>query len=154
MARLPEYCVCAQCGELDPACLRVVSGRVLCANCSNNSKRKPQQCAICGRRSACENHHVAGRTQIRSVRLRICLNCHRILSARQYEWVGWPNEFHPVRYLIQGVRDVLALWWERSQDISHNRELRTMLGCATRYAEIAWPGLGSDELTCITSWEG
>src|SRR5260221_10343191 len=101
--KLPDYATCDQCGEWHDACLRVVGGAVLCANCVSSDKRKPQsKCAICGELARCEKHHVAGRGA--PMILRICLNCHAILSSLQYDWVGWPHERAPVRYLIQSVR--------------------------------------------------
>src|SRR5260221_2876503 len=142
---VPEYSVCKRCGEIDGASLRMVKGHVLCANCAATGKSA--RCSTCGKLARCESHHIAGRLYIPPIRLRICLNCHAILSARQYAWVGWrEGEYHPVRYLLQGISDIKALWWERGTEIDYNRDLMIVFGRVTHYVQIALLGLGSQEL--------
>jgi hypothetical protein len=88
---------------------------------------------------------VASKRQHPTLTLNVCLNCHRLLSQRQYRWPpGWKTEKHPLRCVAQGVYDVLCLWRERSPLANEAlallrqcRELLTMLGQAALYT-LAW----------------
>jgi hypothetical protein len=61
-------------------------------------------------------HHLAGERQHKQLRILICLNCHGIITVRQCTgWhPSWKTEPHPVRCIVQGVYDLLWLWWQRS----------------------------------------
>jgi hypothetical protein len=129
---VPEYAICEgdACGEYYTKALSRVDGQVLCANCAD-TRHARRRCAICDRVAPSESHHVASKRQHPTLTLPVCLNCHRILSRRQYRWhPSWRTGAHPLRYLIQGVYDVMCLWLERSPVAEQCRELLTMLGRA------------------------
>jgi len=132
----PEYAACEQCDEYAAAALRKIRKRVLCANCAErdtygDTRHRTRRCAICGRIAPSELHHVASERQHPTLTLCVCLNCHRILSVRQYRWhPAWRTEAHPVRYIIQGVLDVVTLWLQRSPAAEQCRELFALLGRA------------------------
>lgn len=120
--------------------------------------RHPQRrCAICRRTAPSEAHHVASKRQHPTLTLTVCLNCHRLLSQRQYRWhPAWKSEAHPLRYLAQGVYDVLCLWRERSPlatEVFQNcREVLTMLGRAALYALAALRPEVLGEFSFLVSW--
>ncbi|MGO8948001.1 MAG: hypothetical protein ACLQUY_10130 [Ktedonobacterales bacterium] len=124
---LPEYTACSQCGEYARAALRRVNSVVVCRNCAGRTH--PQRhCAICWRIAPSEQHHVASKRQQVTLTLPVCLNCHAILSQRQYRWPhDWRTEAHQLRCVIQGVYDVLCLWLERSPVAECCRDLFLML---------------------------
>ncbi len=133
---LPDYAACEGCGEYYAAALRMLDGQVLCANCAEGADgRHPQRrCTICGKVAPSELHHVASARQHPTLTTPLCLNCHRILSQRQYRWHrAWRTEAHPVRYVVQGVLDVVALWFERSPVAKHCTGLFSLLVGAALY---------------------
>jgi len=90
-------------------------------NCADTSHEKIGQCSICGRKDApSENHHVASQDQRPSFVVRICLNCHAIVTKRQVtQWdPSWRTEQHPIRCIVQGMLDLLCLWWERNPAVA------------------------------------
>jgi hypothetical protein len=149
---LPDYAACGRCGEYYRAALRTVDNQVLCANCAD-VRHTHGRCTVCGAVAPSELHHVASARQLPDLTVPVCLNCHRILSARQYRWYpAWRSEPHPLRYLVQGVLDVVALWLERSPVAEHCRELFALLG---RAALLALGSLRADalaELGSLTDW--
>jgi hypothetical protein len=92
----------------------MVKGVCLCLNCRD--RRHPHlRCTICHQVAPGEQHHVASERQLPQFTIPVCLNCHALLSTRQYRWPReWKTEPHPVRCLVQGVHDVVCLWLERS----------------------------------------
>jgi hypothetical protein len=114
--------ICELCAEDWPAALYKNSG--LCRNhaveqaISDEPYRKYiAHCPTCGRSQVpAQSHHVAGVRQHRTLCILLCLNCHGIATARQCTDLDppWKTEHHPVRCIVQGVYDLLWLWWQRS----------------------------------------
>jgi hypothetical protein len=106
---------CAGCGDDWPG-LKRVDG--LCRTCrAQPDHRRIAACPLCGRMNVAPDlHHIAGRRQHPTFALDVCLTCHDILSARQRtRWdPSWKTEAHPVRCIVQGVFDLVMLWWQRS----------------------------------------
>lgn len=102
-----DYQSCTQCGEYRKTTLRK-SGIGLCHNCAD-SKHPKGFCEIChGDHLPLERHHPAGRKHA-SYTIAICLNCHAMLSRRQYEWPSlWLIEPCPL-FLIWGILDAYVL---------------------------------------------
>ncbi len=139
--------ICAQCGEYArPQTMQIARfGKLLCANCtadaaerldgattpSRNPRHQRAPCAVCRRIAPVEDHHIASRRQHPTLTIRVCLNCHSLLSLRQYQWLDagndWRKESHPVRCILQGVYDVVSLWLERSPAADAARDLLAML---------------------------
>ena len=171
-APVPPYTACARCDEYAQKTLHSWRGQILCENCrelarmarrsSTGASRRPQRhpirpCAICCRVAPSELHHVASERQHPILTLPVCLNCHRLLSQRQYRWhPAWKRETHSWRYLAQGVYDVLCLWWERSPVAEMVRErcgdLLRMLGLAALYALAALRPEALGELRFLVHW--
>ena len=106
---------CAKCGECWTAALRR-EGR-LCLNCADATHPRLARCPLCHKEQVPgEFHHVASARQHATFGLRVCLNCHAILTLRQETaWhQSWQKEDHPVRCMVQGLHDVFWLWWHRS----------------------------------------
>ena len=127
---LPEYAACEHCNEYRRVTLRVARGPVLCRNCADR-KHPQRRCAICHQVAPSELHHVASERQHPHLTLRVCLNCHALLSDRQARWPSaWRREPHVVRCIVQGVIDVLQLWMERSPVAEQCRAIIVMLAHA------------------------
>jgi len=139
------YASCRECGEYADAALRMIGGVCLCLNCADAYHRHVV-CAICTRYAASEQHHVATRGQ-NALTIPVCLNCHAILSRRQYQWCpAWrlgPPESRPLLYLVQGVLDVVTVWCERSPVADQSADLTRLLG---RAALLLLPYLRPDAL--------
>lgn len=166
-ASLPEYASCERCGEYAAAALRVVTEHrherehgeanaserhILCANCTDTTHTQ-RRCAICGGMLPSELHHVASERQHPTLLLPVCLNCHRILSARQYRWhPAWRTEAHPLAYVLQGVCDVVCLWLERSPVAEQCRELFALLGRAVIYVLAYLRPDALSEVDYLTNW--
>src|SRR5262249_21326008 len=93
----------------------------LCLNCADEAAEAPHprlaRCLGCLRTNVpSEFHHVASKRQHGAFGLRLCLNCHAILTHRQETaWhPSWKIEPHRVRCIVQGLLDVLWLWLRRS----------------------------------------
>jgi len=144
---LPDYASCAQCGEYTSAALRMVEGVWLCANCAD-THHQHTRCTICAQNAPSESHHVAGRRQS-GLTIPVCLNCHAILSRRQYAWdARWRTEARPALYIVQGVLDVVCLWCTRSPVAGQCMGLLRLLGQA---ALLLLPYLRFDTLRELTN---
>jgi hypothetical protein len=107
---------------------------VLCRNCRARREQRGG-CAICNREAPTEIHHVAMERQIKRLTIEVCLNCHAILSLRQKQWHrSCLTEYHPLRFLVQGVCDVAQVWLERSPAVKQSRAFFAMLGHAALIA--------------------
>jgi hypothetical protein len=127
---MPEYASCEKCGECARPALRMLRGKVVCQNCADR-RHQPLRCAVCFKEAPGEYHHVASERQQPHFTIAVCLNCHAILSQKQRRWdPAWLRESHPVRCIIQGVLDVVALWLKRSPSVEPCRQLLGMLGQA------------------------
>jgi hypothetical protein len=64
------------------------------------------------------------------------LNCHGIITHRQRDgWdPSWKTEAHPVRCTVQGVYDLVWLWWQRSDRRLWDQQLGEL-------AHVAWLAL-------------
>lgn len=102
-----DYFICNQCNEYRKATLRKPKFN-LCHNCADHIHRKGL-CQICRRdHLPLEQHHVAGRKHAPNT-IPICLNCHAMLSRRQYNWPElWLKEPCAL-FLIWGILDCLLL---------------------------------------------
>lgn len=157
----PTEGMCTLCGECWSAalCRNTTEGQVVCQNCAAHTAYQRQegtsasthwtslhQCPICLRKNVPgQFHHVASARQYARLGLRLCLNCHAILTYRQMAaWdASWRTEAHPLRCLTQGLLDVLWLWWQRS-DVSWS--LREV-------ARLAWlAGLALGETIGVKGW--
>jgi hypothetical protein len=149
---LPDYATCERCGEYAAATLRAVAGHVLCENCHDTYHAR-HRCAICVSVLPSELHHVASARQCPTLTLRVCLNCHRLLSERQYRWhPAWRTESHPLRCVVQGVCDVLALWLQRSPVAEQCRDLFAMLGHAALFVLMYLRLDALPDLRHLTDW--
>ncbi len=103
----PDYASCKQCDEYRKATLRK-SEVGLCHNCADKKHIKGT-CWLCRRdHLPLEKHHLAGRKNA-SFTVPICLNCHAMLSRRQYEWPDlWRGVRCPI-FLIFGGLDYCVL---------------------------------------------
>src|SRR5262245_32635773 len=77
---------CTTCGECWTAALRREGG--LCLNCADEAAEAPHprlaRCLGCLRTNVpSEFHHVASKRQHAAFGLRLCLNCHAIVTHRQ-----------------------------------------------------------------------
>jgi len=118
--RRDEYASCRECGEYADAALRTIGGVCLCANCAD-SHHQHGVCSICEQTRPIEAHHIAGRRQV-SDTIPVCLNCHRILSQRQYQWhPSWRVQRRPLLFMLQGALDSLYLWCMRSRAPEHRK---------------------------------
>ncbi len=122
--RRDEYASCRECGEYADAALRMIGGVCLCANCAD-THHQHGVCAICEQTRPVEAHHIAGR-QHASDTIPACLNCHRMLSQRQYQWhPSWRAQRRPTLFMLQGALDSVYLWCMRSRAPEH-RKIMTM----------------------------
>jgi hypothetical protein len=106
---------CTRCGECWTAALRRAGG--LCLNCADTTHPRLKRCLVCLRADVpSEFHHVATERQHPTFGLRLCLNCHAILTRHQVnDWhPSWKTEKHPVRCVLQGLIDLIWLWLRRS----------------------------------------
>jgi hypothetical protein len=140
---------CTQCGECWPAALRREGG--LCLNCADESPHPIlPRCPLCHReRVPSEFHHVASVRQHRTLGLRVCLNCHAILTLRQETaWPpSWKTEAHLVRCILQGLTDAIWLWLQRSHSGWSLAELAKLCGQAF------WAVASSCGLNGWAGWE-
>jgi hypothetical protein len=79
-----DYITCP-CGEHHWAAVNKAKRR--CRNCLNQHKNK-RLCMACGGTHPWENHHIAGRKFMPTVTIRVCLNCHAILTF-------WQERYYP-----------------------------------------------------------
>ena len=79
-----DYIICT-CGEHHSATVNKKKRR--CRNCLNQHKDK-QRCMVCGGIHPWENHHTAGRKFMPSLTIRVCMNCHAILTF-------WQERYYP-----------------------------------------------------------
>jgi hypothetical protein len=93
----------------------------LCHNCADAASEAPHQriprCLGCLRTDVPgEFHHLASERQHATFGLRLCLNCHAILTARQVTaWrPSWKTGKHRPRCMAQGTLDLIWLWLRRS----------------------------------------
>ncbi|SFF03427.1 hypothetical protein [Nitrosomonas sp. Nm166] len=102
-----DYPSCSQCGEYRKVALRKPEIG-LCHNCADKTHRKGL-CKICRNdHLPLELHHLAGRKHAPNT-IPICLNCHAMLSRRQYEWPDlWLKEPCAL-FLIWGILDFYVL---------------------------------------------
>lgn len=150
---LPEYPSCEQCKEYHRATLRLRDGHILCANCADTTHPR-RRCPICWRVAASEVHHVASERQHATLTVPVCLNCHSRLSAQQRTWPpAWRTEPHPIRCIVQGVRDVLVLWCEKhSRTFAQSRELFAMLAHAALCLLSCLQPFALRDLQGLTGW--
>jgi hypothetical protein len=129
-----SYTTCARCGEPSPAALHWHMKPILCRNCAAariGAGPGFHTCVVCGRKLPAEAHHIASRVSYPEFTARLCLNCHAIITARQYIWRSTGvAERHPFAYLLVGVFDVLRLFAERSPAWEICRYLFAMLADA------------------------
>jgi hypothetical protein len=128
---LLPYAVCRQCGETASATLKVgEDGHVACLNCRDTAHPR-RRCTVCARVLPAEMHHVASRVCYPTFTTPLCLNCHRMLYARQYRWRhDGSAERHPFRYLVIGVLDMVRLFLKRSPAADACRQFFCMLAHA------------------------
>ncbi|MGO8949297.1 MAG: hypothetical protein ACLQUY_16930 [Ktedonobacterales bacterium] len=117
--------ICQTCGEDWPEALSKEGD--LCRNHAVQSGLSLERyreiishCPTCGRADVpAQWHHFASKRQqdcpvaLKPLGILLCLNCHGILTERQSSgWhPSWKAEDHSVRCTVQGVYDVLWLWW-------------------------------------------
>jgi hypothetical protein len=103
-----DYQSCNQCGEYRKVTLRKNLEPNLCHNCADKTHSQGS-CELCHRdHLPLERHHLAGRKHAPNT-VPICLNCHAMLSRRQYEWPNlWLSESCPL-FLIWGILDSYVL---------------------------------------------
>lgn len=103
----PDYASCTECDEYRQAALRK-SAIGLCHNCADNAHPRGY-CWACKREDLpLERHHLAGRRHA-NFTVPICLNCHALLSRRQYEWLDlWRGESCSL-FLAWGFLDYCVL---------------------------------------------
>lgn len=99
---------CEQCGEYRKVTLRKKLEPLLCHNCAD-TKHPKGYCVICEQdHLSLEWHHLGGRKHA-PYTIPICLNCHAMLSRRQYKWPSeWLSEPCPIFY-IWGIFDAYVL---------------------------------------------
>jgi len=141
----PENFTCRQCGEYWPEALRRRGG--FCLNCADTSHETIRRCPVCGRKDVPgEYHHIASQRQRATFGVHICLNCHAILTYRQVtRWhPTWRTEQHPVRCIVQGMLDLLCLWWQRNPAVA-------ALGDVWRWLLLA--GIEMAQCFCLVGWD-
>lgn len=104
---LSDYQSCSRCGEYRKPALRKNESS-LCHNCADKKHRKGL-CKICCRdHLPLEQHHLAGRKHAPNT-MPVCLNCHAMLSRRQYEWPDLWFKEQCALFLIWGILDFYVL---------------------------------------------
>jgi hypothetical protein len=109
-----------------------------------------KRCPLCLAKDApSEFHHVATERQHPTFGLKVCLNCHAILTKRQMnDWPpSWKTEPHRLRCLVQGLIDVVGLWLRRSHSGWSLRELAKLCWQA------GWSLMGVFGLVGWSGWE-
>ena len=103
-----KYHSCEQCGEYrKPAMRKKVSNR--CHNCSVTNHSRGH-CTICRQHDLpIEHHHLAGKKHA-SRTIPVCLNCHAMLSHRQYQWPGLWRGDPCIGFLLIGFMDYCVLF--------------------------------------------
>lgn len=136
MTAIPDFAACP-CGEYYRDALRMTASGIMCRNCAHTqATHRRGRCAICSAYAPMEQHHIAGRKHS-PITIQICLNCHAIMSKRQYRLhPSWRTESRPILFTIQGVLDVVMLWLERSPVADQCLDLLRMIGQA---ALSLWP---------------
>jgi hypothetical protein len=124
MRRDDLYQTCERCDDYWPLAMRRTGA--LCLNCADESHPHTAHCLICWQLDVpYERHHVASERQNERFKIRLCLNCHALITYRQEtSWdPSWKTEDHPVRCVVQGSFDLTCLWVERSPAVEMLREL-------------------------------
>jgi hypothetical protein len=114
-----ENFTCERCGEYWFEAKRRQG--MVCQNCGDTSHERVRRCPICGRKDVPSHfHHIASERQHPTFGITICLNCHAIVTYRQMtKWhPTWRTEPHPIRCIVQGMLDMLCLWWERNPAVA------------------------------------
>lgn len=102
-----QYRSCKHCNEYRKPALRQNQSDI-CHNCAD-TKHSIGQCTICRRHNLpIEHHHLAGRKHA-SMTISICLNCHAMLSRRQYQWPDLWRGNPCIGFLFVGFMDYYAL---------------------------------------------
>jgi len=128
----PEDATCQRCDEYWPEAIRRTGA--VCLNCADSTHQTIRRCPVCARKDApSEYHHIASKRQRATFGVRICLNCHAILTQRQLTaWdPSWRTEHHPVRCIVQGMIDFLCLCWERSPAVAMLHDMLSLLARAS-----------------------
>ncbi len=149
MSTQPIHTSCRKCGENWPGLVSAKTG--LCPNCRDTRHKHISHCPVCGRADVpAQSHHIASKRQNEHVVIRICLSCHIILTKRQCTcWdPSWKTESHPVRCLVQGLADLIWLWWQRSGLTLWRNQLGEI-------AHVAWVSLLSlaNQVWGLRGWE-
>lgn len=153
--------ICQTCGEDWPGALckqgDLCRNHAALAGISDEPYRDIiSHCPICGAVNVpAQWHHLAGERQqsryaaLTHVGILLCLNCHGILTLRQSTgWEPtWSTEQHPVRCTVQGIYDVLWLWWQRSGVLWWNHQVAEL-------AHVVWlAALALFHLWGLRGWE-
>lgn len=103
-----QYRSCGNCGEYRKPTLRKNENN-LCHNCADKT-HSHGHCWICRKHDLpIEHHHLAGKKHAEKT-VPVCLNCHAMLSRRQYQWPDlWRGESCGV-FLLIGFMDYCALY--------------------------------------------
>lgn len=143
---------CLSCGEDWPGSPLDDQGR--CLNCRPDLRASHPHlawCPTCGRADVpAQFHHIASERQHPMLGLRLCLVCHKILTDRQVSaWhPSWRVASHPVRCIVQGMLDLLWLWWQRSGWRWWERQVSEL-------ARVVWHALVElFGLVGLSGWEG
>jgi hypothetical protein len=118
-----------------------------CLNCADKNHPRFDHCPICWQANVpYERHHVASKRQNVRFTVRLCLNCHALITYRQIRnWDHtWQTEEHPVRCSVQGTYDLVCLWYERSPAVEMLGELFHLLVLAFYELMAAWQLKGWD----------
>lgn len=103
-----HYRSCHQCGEYRKPALRKKESN-LCHNCADKT-HSHGHCWICRKVDLpIEDHHLAGKKHA-SRTIPVCLNCHAMLSRRQYQWPDLWRGDPCVGFLLIGFMDYCALY--------------------------------------------
>lgn len=113
-AALPLGGACETCGELDPIVLEGDARRVLCADHAAIARGLPPF----------EWHHVAGK-RYHPLTIRVSINMHRCLTARQRAWMrsikSLPPAVRPIVALLRGFGDLFYELADRAI-VAHRRD--------------------------------
>jgi hypothetical protein len=126
----------------------------VCLNCADEGSTTPHprvaRCLGCLRTNApSEFHHLASARQHASFGLRLCLNCHAILTKRQVtDWPpSWKTEQHPLRCQAQGLLDLIWLWLRRGHAAWALGQLAKLC------AQLGWSVFGACGLVGWDGWQ-